>query len=52
MNDKLAKEYILKLLEYQKTKLKCINLGYTTDNNIKIEIKILDYCINYIKEMK
>lgn len=52
MNDELAKEYISQLLEYQKTKLKCVNSGYTTDKDIKIEIEILDYCINYIKEVK
>lgn len=52
MNDELAKEYIIKLLEYKKVKLICINLGYTRDKDIKIECKIIDYCIDYIKKVK
>ena len=49
MNDKLAKEYIIKLLEYQEVKLKCVNLGYTRDKDIKIELEIIEYCIDYMK---
>ena len=39
--EKLIKEYILKLLDYEETKLKCINLGWTRNETIKCEIKML-----------
>lgn len=50
MNDKLAKEYIIKLLEYKEVKLKCVNVGYSRDKDIKkIELEIIEYCIDYMK---
>lgn len=48
MNDKLAKEYIIKLLEYKEVKLKCVNLCYTRDKDIK-KLEIIEYCIEYMK---
>ncbi len=48
----LCKEYTIKLLEYQKTKLKCINLGWTRDEKIKVEIDIIDKSIKYLSEEK
>ena len=50
MDDELAKKYIIKLLEYQEVKLKCLNLGYTRDKDIKIELEIIEYCIDYMKK--
>lgn len=50
MNNKLAKKYIIKLLEYQEVKLKCVNLGYTRDKDIKIELEIIEYCIDYMRK--
>lgn len=43
--EKIIKEYIIKLLQLQKTKLKYINL----DKMTKVEIDLIDKAIKYIK---
>ena len=46
-------KYIKQLLEFQETKLKCINLGYTSSNDIRLEIEIIKECKELIeKELK
>ena len=47
--EKLIKEYILKLLDYEEAKLKCINLGWTGNETIKCEIKMLKDAKTLIK---
>ena len=36
--EELIKDYILGLLRWQETKLKCINLGWTSNKEIKAEV--------------
>ncbi len=43
--EKIIKEYIIKLLQLQKTKLKYINLDKMTN----VEIDLIDKAIKYIK---
>jgi hypothetical protein len=47
--EKIIKEYIIKLLQLQKTKLKYINLGYNLDKMTNVEIDLIDKAIKYIK---
>lgn len=46
----ITKEYILELLRLQKTKLKCINLGYSalTNKEIKVELDLIEEAIKLI----
>lgn len=39
--EEIIKEYILGLLELQKTKLECINLGFSRDKQIKVELDMI-----------
>lgn len=48
---KYYKKYILQLLEWQETKLKCINIGWKTSEEIKTEIKLIEECKKYFKEI-
>lgn len=43
-------DYIIKVLEYELTKIKCINLGYYSYKNPN-EIKLLEDSIKYMKEL-
>ena len=47
--ERIIKDYIIKLLELQKTKLKYINLGYNLDKMTNVEIDLIDQSIKYIK---
>ena len=47
--EKYYKKYIITLLEWQKTKLQCINLGMSTNESIKNEIKLINETLKYIK---
>lgn len=48
--DELVKEYMLGLLKWQKTKLECINLGWTQDNEIKTELQLIEMAAKKVKE--
>lgn len=39
--ENLIKDYILGLLRWQETKLKCINLGWTSNKEIKAELELI-----------
>lgn len=47
-------EYMEGLLELQKTKLKCINLGYTANKSreIKCEIDLIEKSLDMLKNLK
>ena len=48
---KYCKEYTIKLLEMQRTKLKCINLGWTkNDAERNVEFELIEGSIKYLKE--
>lgn len=47
--EKQIKEYILVLLEYQKTRLECINLGFNPSNQTKIELKMIEEAKRLVK---
>ena len=39
--EEITKKYIMKLLELQETKLKCINLGLNQSETIKVELSLI-----------
>lgn len=45
----ILKQYILKLLELQETKLKCINLGLSPTEDIKVELDMIKQAKQLIK---
>lgn len=47
--EKQIKKYILVLLEYQKTRLECINLGFSPSNQTKIELKMIEEAKKLVK---
>lgn len=47
--ERIIQRYIMSLLEWQETKLKCINLGWTNSKEIKIEIELIEQCKKYLK---
>lgn len=46
--ENIIKEYILGLLRLQKTKLKCINLGFNPSKIIKVELDLIEEAQNLI----
>lgn len=48
--EKQIKEYILVLLEYQKTRLECINLGFSPSDETKIELKMIEKAKKLVKD--
>lgn len=48
--DGLVKEYMLGLLKWQKTKLECINLGWTQNEEIKTELQLIEMAAKKVKE--
>lgn len=49
---KIVIKYILTLLEYQETILKCVNLGFNQDKHIKVELDLIKEAKELIKELK
>lgn len=49
--EEIILNFIFKELEYQKEKLKCINLGYIKDEFIKIEIDLYACSQEYIEKL-
>ncbi len=49
MNE-IIKEYIIKTLELQKTRLKCINLGFNPSKNVKVELNLIDLSLKEIEK--
>lgn len=47
--EEIVKDYIVKLLELQETKLKCINLGYSPDKVIKAELSLIKLALKEIE---
>lgn len=47
-----CKDYIIKLLELQKMKLECINLGFNKSEDTKIEIALIKQCIEEMQTKK
>ena len=48
--DELVKEYMLGLLKWQKTKLECINLGWTQNKEIKTELQLIEMAEKKLKK--
>lgn len=48
MND-IIKQYIIKTLELQQTRLKCINLGFNPSKNVKVELDLIDLSLKEIE---
>lgn len=50
----LVFEYMEGLLRLQKTRLKCINLGYTADKSrtIRCEIDLIEKSLDMLKNLK
>jgi len=49
--DGLLKQYVLKSLDLQATKLKCINLGWSRDQEIASELEIIKACKQKIEKI-
>ncbi len=49
MNEEIILNYILKVLEYDETILKCVNLGFSPTERTKIELEMLKESKEYIK---
>lgn len=49
--EKYYNKYILSLLEWQETKLKCINMGCTSNKEILNEIEVIRESKVYFKEL-
>ncbi len=47
--EKLIKRYVMQLLELQETKLKCINLGFNSDKNTKVELSLIEEAKKRVK---
>ena len=48
--EKQIKKYILVLLEYQETRLECINLGFSKSDETKIELKMIEEAKKLVKD--
>lgn len=46
----IIKEYIIKTLELQKTRLKCINLGFNPSKDVKVELDLIDLSLKEIEK--
>lgn len=51
MNEELILNYILKQIEWDKTKLKCMNLGFNLSKQSLMEIELLEESEKYIKKI-
>lgn len=51
MNEEILLNYILVVIEYNKTMHKCINLGFTPNNLTKTEIELSEESEKYIKNI-
>ena len=51
MNEEIILNYILRVVEYNKTMHKCINLGFSPNNLIKTEIELSEESEKYIKNI-
>lgn len=48
--DDIVKDYILSLLELQRAKLNCINLGVNQSKTTKVELDLIEKSIKKVKE--
>lgn len=49
VSKQIVKEYILALLDLQKTRLECINLGFNKSETIKAELDLIEEAKKFIK---
>ena len=48
--DDIVKDYILSLLELQRAKLNCVNLGVNQSKTTKVELDLIEKSIKKVKE--
>lgn len=48
--NKIVKDYILSLLRLQKTKLNCINLGWSQDEMTEIELNLIEMAMKKVEK--
>lgn len=51
MNEEILLNYIISVIEYNKTMYKCINLGFSPNDFTKIKIELSDESEKYIKNI-
>ena len=51
MNEEILLNYILGVIEYNKTMYNCINLGFSPNNLIKTRIELSEESEKYIKNI-